>query len=133
MVEEPRPNDSILRYSCHLLSFSFIRFRISPRIDHVPSSFISMALPNVNVEKASLTEKRVRVIVIPATQTSLATVFVVATVLSQYVNFSSWMLSVQDWLVLGALIFTWGYAAGNIPCTCSDVYPCNVVFTVVMF
>lgn len=61
-----------------------------------------------------LTEPAVRVIVVTIVMTSLATIAVVARVWSRYVVLSSWNQAVEDWLVLGALIFTWGYAAGNI-------------------
>jgi hypothetical protein len=61
-----------------------------------------------------LTEEGRRTVVITIIFTVLATVAVIARFWARYL--SALTLKVEDWLILGGLIFTWGYAAGNIIC-----------------
>jgi hypothetical protein len=77
---------------------------------------MAMAIPPPTTGKDGLTEQGTRVIIITSVMISLATVSVIARGWSRYVNLSTWKLAVEDWLVVGALIFTWGYSIGNILC-----------------
>jgi small neutral amino acid transporter SnatA (MarC family) len=61
-----------------------------------------------------LTEEGRRTVVITIVFTVLATVAVIARFWARFL--SALTLQVEDWLIFGGLIFTWGYAAGNIIC-----------------
>lgn len=61
-----------------------------------------------------LTEEGRRTIVITIIFTVLATVAVIARFWARFL--SALTLKIEDWLILGGLISTWGYATGNIIC-----------------
>lgn len=61
-----------------------------------------------------LTEYGVRTIVITVVFTALATFAVIGRFWARYLN--AFRPVLEDWLIVGALIFVWGYAAGNFVC-----------------
>lgn len=73
-------------------------------------------MPPSIVRNNELTGEGIKVIVVTVVLSILATFSVIARLWSRHVNSSTWRPTVEDWLVVGALIFTWGYAAGNIVC-----------------
>ena len=75
-----------------------------------------MPLPAPAVGNNDLTAQGVRVVVVTSVMSALVTIFVIARIWSRYVNLPSWKLAIEDWLIVGALLFTWGYIAGSIIC-----------------
>jgi hypothetical protein len=70
--------------------------------------------PLPSVAANELTEAGFRTVVITVVFSSLATVAVLGRFWARYLN--AFVPVLEDWLVVGALVFTWGYAAGNIVC-----------------
>jgi hypothetical protein len=61
-----------------------------------------------------LTKYGVRTIAITVIFTALATFAVIGRFWARHLN--AFRPVLEDWLVVGALVMTWGYAAGNIIC-----------------
>jgi hypothetical protein len=68
-----------------------------------------------------LTTYGARTIAITVVFTALATFAVIGRFWARYLN--AFKPVIEDWLVVGALIMTWGYAAGNIVCKFSMFVP----------
>jgi hypothetical protein len=69
-------------------------------------------MPTVGVNQ--LTEYGSRTIIVTVILVVLATLAVLARLWARFLNAFTPVL--EDWLLVGGLIFTWGYAAGNIVC-----------------
>jgi hypothetical protein len=61
-----------------------------------------------------LTEYGSRTIIVTVVFVVLATLAVLGRLWARFLNAFTPVL--EDWLLVGGLIFTWGYAAGNIVC-----------------
>ncbi len=77
--------------------------------------------PPLTPHNHSLTEDGVKVLIVTIALTLLATLSVLARLWARHVNNRSWKPTIEDWLVMGALVFTWGYGAGNIICKLSHL------------
>ena len=107
LFDGPSPNQSVVPF--HYPSFFHLhcdQLKMSA-IDPPPP-----AMPTVGPNE--LTGFGVRTIVITLIFTLVATISVFGRFGARFLNGVKPLL--EDWLVVVALIFTWGYAAGNIIC-----------------
>jgi len=70
--------------------------------------------PPPSISAHELTHNGVLTVVITLVFSVLATLAVVGRFWARYLN--AFTPVIEDWLLVGGLIFTWGYAAGNIVC-----------------
>lgn len=96
-----------LRFCWHFVRFSLLLL--------IVAYIMSTLTTPPTTGKHELTEQGLRVVIVTSVLTVLATLSVIARLWSRYVNSSR--PGLEDWLVVAAMVFTWGYAAGNFICT----------------
>jgi hypothetical protein len=70
--------------------------------------------PPPSTSANELTDNGVLTVALTLVFSVLATLAVVGRFWARYLN--AFKPVIEDWLLVGGLIFTWGYAAGNIVC-----------------